>query len=435
MEGEVRAQAAAAALRSLFVSESRSCIPPRPIRFAALVVAIAGLHLVAAAYAWHLLPHGFPPTHPRFWVNEVLPFTMVASSAACIVGVWRRRERVTAVALSLFPGLHAGIAVGWLVVFPVTGQRVATLAGVAAVVLALCAVGVLGRARSRWIAAGAAIGVAVGIGVARAQRGPEPATHPAERVRALSPLATGELPAWVQAGTRAVRLTIGGVQIDVSPLLTFTSRSPDRGWTVFADQRPRDDVHGVFGVTSVADNRVHIEAETVIPDEVYSHLNTFCTIQITGHHRLFVAFSPMVDQRIEVTYSEYPTGKPSRFAFIDKDSDLHVVQSSTGEKGPFTELARGHLPAGAPLGITLFDEDRPIATLELADFATQASTQLSPTAGWRAPENAIELTLGWDRPDAPAVLFITLAGTSVGRGWDSVGHAPGLYRNRIDVKR
>ncbi len=167
--------------------------------------------------------------------------------------------------------------------------------------------------------------------------------------------------------------------------------------------------------------------------EVYSHLNSFSLIQIRGHRRLLIAFSPMPEQRIEVTYSEYPTGKPSRFAYLDADAELHVVESTTGEKGPFTELARGKL--AGPLGLTLYDEERRIVTLELADFAAQASTQLSPTGGWGVPENAIELSLASDRPDADAMIFMTLAGTSVGRGFDSVGHAPGLYRNRIEITR
>ena len=403
------------------------------MRFA-LVIAIAGLHLIAAAYAWHLLPHGFPATHARFWVNQVLPFGLATIAMASIVGVWRRYDRTVALALCVFPGLHAGIAVGWFVVFPLTGARAATIAGVVSVVLAVGAIGALDRARWRWMTVGAVLGLLVGIGVARSQRGADPDTHPAEQVRALATLETGELPTWVRVGPGAARAELGAVTIDVSPLLTFISRSPDRGWTLFADQPPGDDVRGAFGVTARSDGGIHIAAETVIPDEVYSHLNEFSVIQIRGHHRLFVAFSPMPDQRIEITYSEYPTGKPSRFAYLDPDGDLHVVESSTGEKGPFTELARGHLAPGAPLGFTLYDEDRRIATLDFADFASQASTQLSPTGGWGVPENAIELSLAADRPDADAMIFMTLAGTSVGRGFDSVGHSPGLYRNRIDLR-
>jgi hypothetical protein len=39
-----------------------------------------------------------------------------------------------------------------------------------------------------------------------------------------------------------------------------------------------------------------------------------------------------------------------------------------------------------------------------------------------------------DEPTSPASLFITLAATSVGRGWDSVAHAAGTYRNRIAIE-
>jgi hypothetical protein len=33
-----------------------------------------------------------------------------------------------------------------------------------------------------------------------------------------------------------------------------------------------------------------------------------------------------------------------------------------------------------------------------------------------------------------ATLFITLASTSVGRGFDSVGHTSGTYRNRMRIQ-
>jgi hypothetical protein len=31
-------------------------------------------------------------------------------------------------------------------------------------------------------------------------------------------------------------------------------------------------------------------------------------------------------------------------------------------------------------------------------------------------------------------IWITLAGTSVGRGWDSVGHKQGIYRNQMTIE-
>ena len=85
--------------------------------------------------------------------------------------------------------------------------------------------------------------------------------------------------------------------------------------------------------------------------------------------------------------------------------------------------------------ITLWDEGRAVGRLSFLDWSAQVSTQLSPTAGWGVPENAIEFSLAGDEPSSPASLFITLAATSVGRGWNSVGHAAGSYGNRIMVEQ
>src|SRR6202034_1761945 len=93
--------------------------------------------------------------------------------------------------------------------------------------------------------------------------------------------------------------------------------------------------------------------------------------------------------------------------------------------------ASGPLQRGEPLEITLLDEGRPEGRITLADWAQQAGVALSPTAGWGVPVNAIEFSASGDEPEAPASIFVTLAGTSVGRGWDCVGHSAGTYRNRI----
>lgn len=84
-----------------------------------------------------------------------------------------------------------------------------------------------------------------------------------------------------------------------------------------------------------------------------------------------------------------------------------------------------------PLTVTLHDEGAPLASLELKDWAAQASTAVSPTAGWGVPVNAIEFSLDSEDPRSPASFFVTLAATSVGRGFSSVGHAAGAYRNRL----
>jgi hypothetical protein len=110
------------------------------------------------------------------------------------------------------------------------------------------------------------------------------------------------------------------------------------------------------------------------------------------------------------------------------------VEASTGEKGPFRTLAEGRLEPADPLTISFYDEDREVCRMTLRDWSAQAATQLSPTAGWEVPVNAIEFSLSGDSPSSPASLFVTLAGTSVGSGWDSVAHSAGTYRNRLTIE-
>jgi len=86
------------------------------------------------------------------------------------------------------------------------------------------------------------------------------------------------------------------------------------------------------------------------------------------------------------------------------------------------------------LTVILYDQDEPVGRITWDDWAAQLGTAPSPTAGWGIPVNAIEFSLSGDADGSPASLFLTLAGTSVGRGWDSVGHSPGNYRNRMRIE-
>ncbi len=62
---------------------------------------------------------------------------------------------------------------------------------------------------------------------------------------------------------------------------------------------------------------------------------------------------------------------------------------------------------------------------------------LVAVAGWGLPQNSITFTELAGSSGDPAGIMIraTLADTTIGRGWGTVGHAPGLYRNRISLRR
>jgi hypothetical protein len=177
-----------------------------------------------------------------------------------------------------------------------------------------------------------------------------------------------------------------------------------------------------------------LEALSRLDRPVFSHLNAFCDVEIEGHRRLALEFSPCPGALIEVQPFDYPFGRPARFAFVSADRTFRVVEATSGEKGPFRTLARGRLEADQALTITLHDKGRAVARLSLEDFAAQADTTISPTAGWGVPVNAIEFSLSAEAPSSFASIFVTLAGTSVGRGWDCVGHRAGTYRNRIRLE-
>jgi len=128
-------------------------------------------------------------------------------------------------------------------------------------------------------------------------------------------------------------------------------------------------------------------------------------------------------------YADYPTGRPARLACLGADGVLRVLEAASGEKGPFRELAAGPLaPGDAPRGRGP-RRRAPAPRLTLRDWSAQAATAPSPTAGWGLPQNAIDRT-----GDRSAFLYVTLADTAVGRGWDSVGHAAGAYRARLRLE-
>jgi hypothetical protein len=264
----------------------------------------------------------------------------------------------------------------------------------------------------------------------------------------------------IQTSDGSLMARIEPLTILVQPLLRFLSRSSDRAPVVLvpaghrAGPEPRfrdgrrigdrscwlayqfpEQGTATLRAASEPDRRATVlEAVSRLDRPVFSHLNAFCDVEVRGHHRLALEFSPCPGVPIEVRHFGYPAGAPARFAFVEADRTFRVVEASSGEKGPFRTLARGRLDPGESLAITLHDEGRPTIRLALDDFAAQADTTPSPTAGCGVPVNAIESSLVDDRPTSPASIFVTLAGTSVGRGWDCVGHRAGTYRNRMRLE-
>jgi hypothetical protein len=444
-------------------------------RLAALFwLAVLVLHLIGAGLWWWLQPGGFPLSHPRFWVNRVAPLVVVVWAAASLEALHHGRFSRLALWLPAWMGFWYGLALGGFVAFPVTLGRawIVPLALGLVLGLSLLAFGprtVPRRRAGQLVAAG---WFAVGFLCVLAQRPGESSTAPllgSAEVVAEGPqgrLDPGSAAAgWrdgvmVNAADASVTVRSAGLTVFVDPLLRFQSRSPDGCWTVFVLEKLRegreprlistweDAAEGSFWAYQITGQgparlrmkhdpetrRTEFEALSHLDRQIFSHLNSFCDLEVRGHQRLFLEFSPCPGAKVEVRRFDYPIGRPAQFAYVDADRRFRVVEAASGEKGPFRTLAEGRLEPRDPLAITLHDEVRPAARVTLHDWAAQAGTALSPTAGWGVPVNAIEFSLSGEAPSSPASIFVSLAATSVGRGWDCVGHRAGTYRNRITIE-
>lgn len=421
------------------------------------------LHWIAAIGVLYAMPRGFPVGHRHWWANEVFPWVVIAYAVVTTLAVYLMQWRAMVGFMLASPIALIGAAAAGLAMFPVSG-RIAGLA--VAIVATLALIGLRREFRPWWpgrrlMLAVIVFSIVFGAALPWTQRAEEPQTLPAGGDAVQLDRSNFERVLPTQAVTTQIRISpnsgdvvarFGTHSVQLSPLLTFESMSPDRCWTNLAPKAYRVAPRRVLVQPSagefayldlgrsrlrfnpVGDDGIELDATAELSRPVFSHLNSFCQATVTGHRKLSLIFSPAPDKPIDVQYSEYPTGRPGRMAYMDNSGVFHVVQATSGEKGPFHELAAGPLRRGEPLTITLLDEGKPFASMTLADFSSQASTQPSPTAGWGLPVNSIEFSLYDDNPRSLASIYISLASTSVGRGWDSVGHAAGVYRNRITLR-
>lgn len=421
-------------------------------------------HLLACLMVWWLMPGGWPWISIQTFAYRVLPIA-IASLITC--SLLSRNESVRTVCIDLLRNLWLAMAVLCAVEFTGSFLKVGIGAGFVFVVMLLASTSRPARIGRRGALALLALAFAVAWPVRSVLHSPAVTTTPMggvlTEVATLQPthssIRVGEL-ARLDPTQANVTFSVGRRFIQIEPVLTFIQRSPDATWTIFASRDSRIPPERVFnGVGSVADGIIakyadidrgtqiaedelsvfsvdarsfRIEATAEVKRPVYTHLNTFTQITIGGHKSLFMSFSPFPDQRFEVTFADYPSGAPATFAYVGEDRRLHVVRASSGEKGPFHELAVGAIDG--PLTLSFFDGEERFFDCDLADFSSQVSTELSPAAGWGVPQNAIEFRRISEDPKSPATVFITLAATGVGRGWSSVGHSAGVYRNRMKIR-
>jgi hypothetical protein len=292
------------------------------------------------------------------------------------------------------------------------------------------------------------IGAALGGVEVYAQRAPPPSTRPAGG--ALADV-KGEA-ASDEAANGQVLVPCGKGKLRINPLLSFQSRSPDATWVILAsDDEPThrralthftktpngfrasytDDGESTLVATREKTGALDIEALTKLAAPVYSHLNTWTAIHLAFDAT--VSFSASgATTRFPVEPADYPAGRPTQLAYLAGDLSFHVVRARDAEKGPFSELANGRLIRDEPLTIELRprDEKDKGCRLTFKDWAAQVSTEESPTAGWGVPQNSIQF---FSR-DGESLIVLALAETGPGRGFDTVGHAAGTYRNRLRIE-
>lgn len=389
---------------------------------------VAGAHLAGALAWWSAMAGGFPWLHPMNVANRGIPLVVMVVAIGALVAV-RRAPRWTERAAMLLAGLWLGLAAGGALLFTRSSPSVwAACAGVGAVCVWLAG-------RREWLAL--APGVALGVAMAAVQRAGPAMTRPAGGPDPAVPGADGGC-AWDGEALLVLR---PGAQLRVNPLLVFESVSPDRFWTVFAPRwwgetprcrgelRDGGEQQGWFAAEGVAwaeverdDGGLRIDATTELTEAVYSHLNRFLTLLVLAREVSleFVGCEPVV-----------PPGpdEASVFAYVEASGELVVARARSREKGPFVALCRTALRDEVVV-LRLWAEGEAVAEVTLLDWAGQADTTPSPTAGWGVPANAIEF---WS-VHGGVQLVATLAGTSVGRGFHSVGHAAGRYRNRVVVR-
>jgi hypothetical protein len=421
----------------------------RSIVFGSAVVVLT-IHAAACGLALVFLPRGFALNDLHSWSNTWLPAaTSIVILAALLRFVFFQSSGlfVSLVSAAIAGGWLAGIAAG-AVLFPVS-FGIERAIGPTAIALALATLAWATRLRTLPSLGSGVLGAAFGIVAVFAQKAPPPSTRPSGGIVAE---VHGE-PTKDDASTGQVSFPCGKEHVRVRPLLTFESRSPDATWTALAPAdafgpRRRFDAFlkekngfrahymddGETSLVATKDAKgLDIEAVSKLEHPVHSHRNAFTTIHVP--FEAAVSFSSTGPQRFAIDPVEDENRRAMQIGYLGADIAFHVVRAETDgfaeTKSPYTELAKGHLAREEPLAIEIHHTDGSPGSCKITfkDWAPQASTEPSPSAGWGLPQNSIQLVAHGKE----ALIVLTLAETGPGRSWLSVGHREGVYRNRIRV--
>jgi hypothetical protein len=424
-----------------------------------LWLTLLALHTGAAGVWWYLMPGGFPSSSTEFWVNQVAPPLIIGVLLTALFARGRFSQTILPPILAMIPMFWMAFAVSARIAFGESFGSLWNLPFFAGSALAaLWARQFRFRVTPIWLTPMVAIAAAVaGWTLPGSQRAPDPATAPSGSPMPDVPGLTTDhkliklnKDAQLHPADGHVVIRRDKVVLNVLPMLSFSDRSPDRCWLTLAPAKQifsttrtlvsklhdaarwtlfyRDEDVSVLDV-SLADGAVEIDSRSRLPRPIFSHANSFAELAIQGHQELTVTFSPAATKRI----APAPVTAPARLAYLDELGVFHVMQASDQHRGPFTEIAAGPMKRTEPLVLTLYDRDKAVFRVILKDWAAQASTQLSPTAGAGIPVNAIELMRGGEPKSSPVLLAFTLAGTMIGRGVQTVGHAAGVYRDRLTI--
>ncbi len=440
-----------------------SRVSPFSVTRTGILLIVIGHMLACVGVLW-LAPGGWPILSPEFVSYRALPATL---AVWIVISLLPRQDSLRSILIDCLGYLWLSMCAFSIAMWSSSFARLACVFFAALIVMWIASRH--RRSLLNWRTRSVMLTLCVGLATApfHLLRSPAATTKPlGVALRESPPLVSvhssvriGEL-ARLDPTQANVTFSIGRRFVQIEPVLTFSQRSPDRTWTIFAQRKARRPPERTYlGLASqsasvvaryrdhdedkvVADSELEvssidagafsIDATSKLCQDVYSHLNTFTQITLAGHKRLRIGFSAIPDKRFDVTHAEYPLGAPARFAFLGADHRLHVVEAQNAEKGPFVELGSGEMSGELTMGF--FDGDERLFEITMSDWAAQASTALSPAAGWGVAQNAIEFGLLSDDPKSPLSIFLTLAATSVGRGWSSVGHSAGVYRNHIIVR-